>query len=295
MKPSRMNSAALLESPAKKMGKGTLNVVRYVLLSLLGLFFAFPAIYMIICSFLTRDAAVSPETVIPRPSDFSLEAYQKVFEDVGLIDGLGNTLIVAALNIAGVVIAATFCAYGLTKVYFKGQKAMFAIILGTVFLPGTVTSIPLFTIYSKLGWVDTLLPLWLPIWFGGGAMNIFLIRQFMRGIPKSYTEAATIDGANSFQILLTVIVPLLKPILLYLAITTFIGCWNDYSGPLMYLTGGDIKTLALQLFETFRDDESFELNAQMAVGVLMMIPIAVLFGFFQNELTEGVANVGLKV
>lgn len=295
MKPSKMNSAALLESPAKKIGKTSVIVIRYILLSLLGLFFAFPAIYMVVCSFLTRDAAVAPETLIPRFSDFSFEAYQRVFEDVSLIDGLGNTLIVAALNILGVVISATVCAYGLTKVYFKGQKVMFAIILGTVFLPGTVTSIPLFTIYSKLGWVDTLYPLWLPIWFGGGAMNIFLIRQFMRGIPKSYTEAATIDGANSLQILFTVIAPLLKPILLYLAVTTFMSCWNDYSGPLLYLTGGDVKTLALQLFETFRDEPSFELNAQMAVGVLMMIPMALLFGLFQNELTEGVANVGLKV
>ena len=289
------NIADLMENKSTKAKRISLIVLRYFLLCLLGLFFLFPVIYMVTCSFLNASAAVAPETIIPRAGDFSFEAYRRVFSEASILNGLQNTLIVAVLNIAGVLIAATFCAYGLTKVHFKGQKLMFALILGTVFLPGTVTSIPLFTIYARLGWIDTLFPLWLPIWLGGGAMNIFLVRQFMKGIPNSLSEAATIDGANSFQILIKIIVPLLKPILLYLAVTTFIGCWNDYSGPLMYLVGGETKTLALQLFETFRDDKSFQLNAQMAVGVLMMIPMAILFGFFQKELTEGVATIGLKV
>ena len=160
-----------------------------------------------------------------------------------------------------------------------------------------MSAIPLFTIYQKIGWINTLFPLWVPIWFGGGAMNIFLVRQFMRGIPKSLHESAKIDGANSLQILLSVIVPLLRPILLYLAITTFIGTWNDYSAPLLYLTTSTSpKTFALLIFEAFQDKrDPLLLNGQMATGIFMMIPTTILFGFFQKELTEGIALMGLKV
>ena len=272
-------------------------VGRYALLTLMALFFMFPVVYMVTVSFMSDLSAVAPSSIFPRAEDFSFAGYKAFFDRASFFKGIGNTLIVCVLCIAGILTGATFCAYGLTKVYFKGQKVMFIIILATVFLPGTVTSIPLFTIYQKIGWVNTLFPLWVPIWFGGGAMNIFLVRQFMRGIPKSLHESAKIDGANSFQILLTIIVPLIRPILLYLAITTFMGTWNDYSAPLLYLTTSTSpKTLALLIFEAFQDHKDpLLLNGQMATGIMMMIPTTILFGFFQKQLTEGIALVGLKV
>ena len=270
---------------------------RYTILVLMALFFMFPVVYMVVVSFQNNMAAVAPQHIIPRLEDFALDGYKDFFSRASFFKGIGNTLIVCVLCIGGILTGATFCAYGLTKVYFKGQKVMFLIILATVFLPGTVTSIPLYTIYQKIGWVNTLFPLWVPIWFGGGAMNIFLVRQFMRGIPKSLHESAKIDGANSFQILITVITPLIKPILLYLAVTTFIGTWNDYSAPLLYLTTSTSpKTLALLIFEAFQDKrDPLILNGQMATGIMMMIPTTILFGFFQKQLTEGIALMGLKV
>ena len=252
---------------------------RYTVLVLMALFFMFPVVYMVVVSFQNDMAAVSPTSIIPRLEDFSFAGYKDFFSRASFFKGIGNTFLVCFLCIAGILTGATFCAYGLTKVYFKGQKAMFLIILATVFLPGTVTAIPLFTIYQKIGWINTLFPLWVPIWFGGGAMNIFLVRQFMRGIPKSLHESAKIDGANSFQILITIIVPLVRPILLYLAVTTFIGTWNDYSTPLLYLT----------------TRQPLLLNGQMATGIMMMIPTTILFGFFQKELTQGISLMGLKV
>lgn len=270
---------------------------RYTVLVLMALFFMFPVVYMVVVSFQNDMAAVSPTSIIPRLEDFSFAGYKDFFSRASFFKGIGNTFLVCFLCIAGILTGATFCAYGLTKVYFKGQKAMFLIILATVFLPGTVTAIPLFTIYQKIGWINTLFPLWVPIWFGGGAMNIFLVRQFMRGIPKSLHESAKIDGANSFQILITIIVPLVRPILLYLAVTTFIGTWNDYSTPLLYLTtASSPKTLALLIFEAFQDSrQPLLLNGQMATGIMMMIPTTILFGFFQKELTQGISLMGLKV
>ena len=123
---------------------------RYTILVLLALFFMFPVIYMIIVSFMNDMAAVAPRHIIPVASDFSLAGYKAFFSRASFFKGIGNTFIVCILCIGGILTGATFCAYGLTKVYFKGQKAMFIIILATVFLPGTVTSIPLFTIYQKI-------------------------------------------------------------------------------------------------------------------------------------------------
>ena len=210
-----------------------------------------------------------------------------------------NTIFVCVMNIAGICIASSICAYGLAKGRFKGKNVIFAVIMATVLLPGTITSIPLYIIYTKLNWTGTLLPLWAPVWFGGGAMNIFLVRQFMKGIPKSYSEAAILDGAGSFKIYYSIILPLVRPILVYLAVTTFFGCWNDYTAALMYVADAKEKwTLALALYKDFGVKQSTTnnnlVNSQMAVGVLMMVPCVVLFAFFQKELMEGVAAIGIK-
>jgi multiple sugar transport system permease protein len=150
-----------------------------------------------------------------------------------------------------------------------------------------------------LNWTGTLYPLWVPIWFGGGAMNIFLIRQFMKGIPKSYAEAAILDGAGNFQIYYKIILPLIKPIILYLAVATFFGTLNDFNGPLLYVA--DVKeswTLSLALYKNFVEPaggtKPILANEQQAVGVMMMIPCVILFAFFKKELMEGIAAIGIK-
>ncbi len=210
---------------------------------------------------------------------------------------IGNTLLVCFANILGVCVSASFCAYGLAKVNFKGKGFVFGLIMATVLLPGTVTSIPLASIYMNIGWNGTLLPLIVPIWFGGGAMNIFLIRQFIKGIPDSYSEAAVLDGASTFKIYTTIIVPMIRPILIYLGIMTFIGQWNDFQGPLMYVSSNpESWTISLALYKNFADAANATNlpNVQMAVGIIMMIPCILLYAFFQNELTEGVSAVGIK-
>jgi multiple sugar transport system permease protein len=204
------------------------------------------------------------------------------------------------MNVGGVCVASSLTAYALAKLNFYGKNFVFACIMGMVLLPGTVLSIPLMIIYAKMHWMNTLFPLWVPMWFGGGTMNIFLVRQFMRGIPNSYSEAASLDGANGFQVYLMIIMPLVKPILIYLAVTGFIGNWNDFQGPLMYVRGEPSKwTLSVALYMRFVEgdgagDTNNLPNVQMAVGVLMMVPCVVLFGFFQKEIMEGISSIGVK-
>ena len=269
---------------------------KYFCLVAFSIFFLFPIYAMLINSFMPDKQLMGAPSLWP--NYFYFGAYAKML-NVDYLRYFGNTMLVCSLYVGGVCIMSTLTAYGLAKVRFKGKNVVFILIMSTVLLPGTVTSIPLYIIYAKLKWTGTLVPLWLPIWFGGGAMNIFLVRQFIKGIPNSYSEAAILDGANNFQIYFKIIVPLIKPIITYLAVTGFFGCWNDFQGPLMYVMDKEKSwTLSLALYFDFVEKVATEnnnlANAQMAVGVMMMIPCVVLFGFFQNELMEGVSTIGLK-
>lgn len=280
-----------------------LSVATWIMLGIFVFIALFPLYFMLLLSITPNsDLAGTPALY---PKNISLESYKYFFRAeylFGYKTELGiwrngyllNTLIVCASNIFGTVITASLTAYGITKVPIKGKDIIFVIILSTVMLPGTVTSIPLYIVYNDLGWNGTLLPLTIPVWFGGGAMNIFLIRQFIKGVPESLTEAAILDGCSTFGIYCKIILPLIKPILVYLAVTTFIGNWNDFQGPLLYLgTNKEYYTLSLALYKDFAATGSgFLANSQMAVGVIMMIPCIILFAIFQKELLEGIGAFG---
>ena len=289
-----MVEGAVLSRKKVQSKKVAFLAFKYFMLVLLGIFFVFPFLYLFTSSFMTDEQILNTTSIIPHQINF--DAYKTLLEHSELLVYVANTLIVCVLNIAGVCIMSSLTAFGLCKVQFKGQDLVFTLILATLLLPGTVTGVPLFTIYAKLNMTGTLLPLWVPIWFGGGATNIFLIRQFMRGIPKSYSEAAIIDGASSLKIYSSVIMPLVKPIIIYLAVTNFMGLWNDFQTPLMFVGDNSEKyTLSLALYQEFaREGSNYFPNVQMALGVLMAIPCIVLFALFQKQLMEGVAAVGIK-
>ncbi len=295
-----MSDHSYSEAVAAKKRAKTLRiiskVISYIILSLMAVFFLFPIYCLLIMSVMPDHQLLQMPSLWPE--NFNFKPYMAVAMDIKYLYYLKNTLVTCGLTILGACFASSFTAFGLTKVYFKGRETMFNIILATILLPGVVTSIPLYTIYDKLEWTGSLLPLWLPVWFGGGAMNIFLVRQFIRGIPNSLCEAAVLDGASNIQIYFRIIIPLIQPILTYLAVMLFIGTWNDFQAPLMYVSTEQSKwTLSLALYKDYGQPSASAQNlpnVQMAIGVLMMIPCAVLFGLFQKQLMEGVATVGIK-
>lgn len=289
-----MENAQMLSHKKIIVRRRMFTATKYFFLVLLGIFFIYPFLYLFTSSFMTNEQIMATTSIIPKKLNF--EPYKILFEHAELLLYVENTLIVCALNILGVCLMSSLTAFGLSKVKFKGQNFVFTLILATLLLPGTVTGVPLFTIYAKLGWTETLFPLWVPIWFGGGATNIFLIRQFMRGIPKSYSEAAIIDGAHSLRIYWSIVMPLVKPIIIYLAVTNFMALWNDFQTPLMFVSNDSTNyTLSLALYLEFASDNTpYYPNVQMALGVLMSIPCIVLFGLFQKQLMEGVAAIGIK-
>ena len=170
--------------------------------------------------------------------------------------------------------------------------------MSTVMLPSVVMQIPLFSMFVQIGWIDTLLPLTLPNLLGGGAMNVFLMRQFMFGIPKALDEAAVLDGAGPLCRYYKITVPLCWPIITYIAVMTFITCWGDYYAPSIYLTTMKNATLAYKVYVDSIPGSggvlSYAPHLKMASGVIISIIPTILFFFFQKQLVEGIATVGIK-
>ncbi len=205
-----------------------------------------------------------------------------------------NTLFIEVLAVPGIVLTSSLAAYSFSRLRWPGRNLWFGLILSTMMLPGAVTLVPTFIGWSELGAVDTFVPLTLPAWFGGGAFNIFLLRQFMSAIPRELEEAALIDGAGFFRIYAQIILPLVMPALTVVTVFTFIGVWNDFMGPLIYLNSNDKFTIALGL-SFFRTLHGTKWNLLMAASLATMVPIIIVFVIFQKRIIEG-ANItaGLK-
>ena len=270
------------------------NVGYYMALCVFSLFFLFPFFIMVSRSFMSDDEILGPVKLLPVALDFSI--YFRIF-DLKMVYWVMNTFLIAVINIVGITLSSSLCAYGFAKLNFKLKNFWFAVVMATLMLPGITTQIPLYILYSKLNWTGTWRPLTLPGFFGGGAINIFLMRQFMRGIPNQILESAKIDGANRLVIYVRMVLPLCLPILTYVMVTVFLGQWNDFMGPLMYLGASESKfTISLALYRLFRAGSTVSSlpNSQMAAGVIMMLPCMVIFFVFQKQLINGVATSGIK-
>lgn len=204
-----------------------------------------------------------------------------------------NTMIVVTLNVIAVVLSSSFVAYGFARMRFPGRDFWFGVVLATLFLPYAITIVPSFIIFTRLGWVNTFLPLVVPPFFGGGAFNIFLMRQFFRTIPDELTDAARIDGASEFGIYWRIMMPLSKPALITVGLFTFLAAWNDLLGPLIYLRNPDLFTVAVGL-ASFRSILDVSWHYQLAAATAMILPVTVLFFIAQKYFIQGIVMTGLK-
>ncbi len=205
---------------------------------------------------------------------------------------LVNTLKLCALTILGTLLSSSLVAFSFARLRWPGRDMLFVVLLATMMLPGAVTMMPLFLIFRWLGWVDTLRPLWVPAFFGS-AFNIFLLRQFFLTIPNDLEDAAKIDGCSFIGIYWRIMLPLIKPALAAITIMTFMGAWNNFMGPLIYVSSPENMPLAyaLQLFQTARGGEP---GLLMAASTMMMLPVLVIFFFTQRYFIQGVTLTGIK-
>jgi ABC-type glycerol-3-phosphate transport system permease component len=233
-----------------------------------------------------------PPQWIPDPFKFS--NYVEMWTARPFLTYLRNSLMLVLINEAAVLGSASLVAYGFARIDFPGRNFWFSVVIATMMLPGIVLLVPTFIIFTRLRWVDTFLPLTVPAFFGGGAFNIFLLRQFFRSIPADLADAARIDGCNEFHIYSRIMLPLAKPALATIAVFVFIGVWNDFTGPLLYLSKSVEKfTVALGL-ATFQTEFRTRWDLLMAASTAMLLPIVLIFFFAQRFFIQGIVTTGLK-
>ena len=206
---------------------------------------------------------------------------------------LKNTLILCFLTVIGTVASSALAAYGFARIPWRGRNKVFVIALATMMVPFPVVMVPVYTLFRELGWIGTLKPLWVGS-FCAAAFNVFLLRQFFMTIPKDLSDAARIDGCGEFRIFLQIILPLCKPALMVIGLFQFMASWNDFLGPLIYLTNQKAFTLALGLhfFQSQHGGTSW--HYLMAASTLVVVPVIVLFFFTQKTFIEGISMTGIK-
>jgi ABC-type glycerol-3-phosphate transport system permease component len=231
------------------------------------------------------------------PSAPRWDNYAAVFTLAPFATFLWNSAIVTTLAVFGQTLSAAVVAFGFSRFRFPGRDMLFIVVLATMMLPWHVTIVPSFLLYSKLGWINTFLPLIVPSFFGGGAFYIFLLRQFFLTLPRDLDEAAKIDGANSMHIFLQIILPLAKTALATVAIFAFIEHWNEFIGPLIFLNSPEKFTVAIGLryfiVTPFTGDEPRE-AILMAASLIVALPPLALFFAAQKYFVQGIVTTGMK-
>ncbi|WP_082110277.1 carbohydrate ABC transporter permease [Demequina phytophila] len=277
---------ATQESPA-------VNALLTVVLSIGAIVMAAPLVWMVSTSLKTKDGvyALPPEWI---PDPFVWDTYARVFNDTYVLSGIKNSLIVSlSVTIVGTMFS-SLAAFALAKLRLPGKNAIFIMLLSGMMVPFPTLMIPQFVMFSKIGWVDTLLPLIVPVILGNVIM-IFFLRQYLQNVPDSLVEAAQIDGASYWKIFWTMILPLIRPAIAAQFILWFMAVWNDYLAPILYLNTPERQTLQVVIanmnvqYATQRDYPLI-----MAASVISVIPILVVFLVFQRQIIESIALTGSK-
>ena len=273
----------------------------YIVVAMGGAMFMFPFMWAAISSGKTSSEIASfPPTWWPKDNRF-VENYTGVFQVAPFARWLLNSVVITALNLAGSILSASLVAYSFARFRYRGRDVWFVIMLSTMMIPTEVRLIPSYLIFHRLGWVNTIKPLVVPAWFGGGAFNIFLLRQFYMTIPREMDEAAFMDGASSLRIFLSILLPLAKPAIATAAALGFISNWNNFMGPLIYLSD-EKKFTAVQGLRYFAlGSSSAQLaagppkdNLLMAASVIVALPGLILFFVAQKYFVQGIATTGIK-
>lgn len=267
------------------------QIIVYILLISLSVVFLFPLLWMISTSFKPENEAMRfPPRLLPNVWDWW--NYHDAFEIVPLGRFYLNSIIVASVGTFGTVISSSLVAYGFARIKATGRSFWFALVLATLMLPPQVTMIPVYVIWSRLGFVDSFVPLVLPA-FLGNSYYVFLLRQFFRTIPKEIEESAYLDGANTFQIFYKLIIPMSRAAIITVTLLQFMALWNDFMGPLIYLQTESKQTLALGITR-FQGALTTYWGPMMAASVLMLIPLMLIFFVGQKYFVKGIATTGTK-
>lgn len=284
------------DDASRRLRRRVMSIVAHALLIGASILMLYPLLWLLAASFRPENEIFTSGISVVPSTTWSLDSYPRGWN--GLQVGFGtfftNSFIISILSVIGNVFACSLAAYAFARLEFSGRKFWFAMMLMTLMLPYQVTLIPQYVLFLNLGWVNTFLPLIVPKFLAADAFFIFLMVQFFRGLPRELDEAARMDGAGPWRIYWKIILPLSTPVLATAAIFTFIWTWDDFFGPLIYLSELRDYTVMLGL-RTFTDSTGqSDYGGLFAMSVLSLVPIFLFFLFFQRLLIEGIATTGMK-
>jgi multiple sugar transport system permease protein len=237
-----------------------------------------------------REIQTMPMLWLPR--QFNFDNFSGALKAAPFGYYFRNSVLLVVVNVTGAVLSSSFIAFGFARLKFPGRNLWFGLLLSTMMLPYTVLMIPQFVGWVKIGAYNTFIPLMIPSFFGS-AFNVFLVRQFYHSIPMDYDEAALMDGANYFVIYARLLMPMAKSALCSVGVFVFMGTWNDFMGPLLYIDRSHLKTVSLGL-QVFMGQYTSRMNYMMAASSLAIIPMIIIFFFAQRYFIEGITFSGLK-
>ena len=261
-----------------------------VLLVVLTLVFALPLLFMVSTSFKSAVEANALEFRL-WPAAPTLDAYRSILADQPVLRWAWNSLLVAVLHAALVVVLATTSAYALARMEFRFKRLLFGLVIATMFVPGVILLIPNFLVVNSLGWLNTYASLVVP--GAAGAFGVFFLRQFFLGVPPSLEEAARLDGANQWTIFVRIVLPLAKPAVATLAVLSFLASWNDFLWPVFVLFTSDMQTLPAGLAQ-LQADSGTRYDLLMAGAVVASLPVLLVYVLAQRYVIDGVAQGGVK-
>jgi ABC-type glycerol-3-phosphate transport system permease component len=268
------------------------TVLSHAVLMLVGLAFLLPLAMLVSTSLKSKlQNSLVPPMWVPNPLHF--ENYADGLTMVPFALFLRNTMVITVAEVSGVLLSSALVAYGFARIRWRGRNVLFLLVISTMLLPYEVTLIPVYIIFSNIGWVNTFYPLTVPYFFGS-AFYIFLLRQFFMTIPQEISEAGRIDGCSEFRIFAQLVLPLAKPALAAIALFQFVAAWNDFLGPLIYLNDQSLYTLSLGL-QYFRT-ALYQVNvgAQAAYALVIALPVILVFFVAQRQFIQGISLTGIK-
>lgn len=284
---------------AQKALKGSIKTARRVeraiglaLLIVLSMLFMAPLAITVSDSLKTfAQVYTVPRIWIPRPMQF--HNFVKIFQILPFHRFYFNTICIVGLALFGEVTSACLVGYSFARLRWPFRDFCFVLLLCTIMLPPQVTLIPMFILFNKVGWVNTWLPLIVPAYFGGGVFNVFLMRQFFKTIPVSLEDAAKIDGCSTYRIFAQIMVPLAKPAIATICVLGFIGRWNDFQGPLIYLSDYLKYPISMGIY-MFKSAEFMFANYVMAASLVAVVPVLIIFFSAQQYFVKGIVLSGIK-
>lgn len=293
---TRVTEGATRPAPlmARKRRNARSNASRalsYAALTIGAIAFIGPLLWMVTTSLKTKGEIFTyPVTLLPANPQW--QNYVELFTEQPFLLYIGNTLMYTVIGVFGSLVGSTCAAYAFARFRFRLRGPAFAVMMATVMIPSWVTLIPAYIMFSRIGWLDTYLPLLVPAFFAA-PVNTFLLRQFFRSIPKEIEEAARIDGAGNLRFFLTILLPLSKSALLVIAIFSFVFYWNDFMGPLIYLSSQEQFPIQLGILN-FVGENSQDYALMMAGATVAILPCVVLFFIAQRWFIQGIVITGVK-